>query len=199
MPGEDRTQQHGKAVIFAGKAFRLPVACCLLMAVTFAGCTTTAPQQSSSRFLAWNDSQPTDDFDTPLITPRNIAVLDRWMHLPKMRDAQGRVRGVLLSEQGFNTPDYSPESELLQAAGLVFMWRQMRGLASIEAFHNHRWVDHPDEDGLLLGLRRLPAAGGNYGEKKIAWDVYRALDTGDEQRATRCVESLLEGPGGRGP
>ena len=148
---------------------------------------------------AWNDSQPTDDFDTPLITPRNIAVLDRWMHLPKMRDAQGRVRGVLLSEQGFNTPDYSPESELLQAAGLVFMWRQMRGLASIEAFHNHRWVDHPDEDGLLLGLRRLPAAGGNYGEKKIAWDVYRALDTGDEQRATRCVESLLEGPGGRGP
>ena len=79
------------------------------------------------------------------------------------------------------------------------MWRQMRGLASIEAFHNHRWVDHPDEDGLLLGLRRLPAAGGNYGEKKIAWDVYRALDTGDEQRATRCVESLLEGPGGRGP
>lgn len=58
MPGEDRTQQHGKAGIFAGKAFRLPVACCLLMAVTFAGCTTTAPQQSSSRFLAWNDSQP---------------------------------------------------------------------------------------------------------------------------------------------
>jgi polysaccharide export outer membrane protein len=58
MPGEDWRERHGMAGTSARKAFLLPVACCLLIAVTFAGCTTTAPQQSSSRFLAWNDTQP---------------------------------------------------------------------------------------------------------------------------------------------
>lgn len=142
---------------------------------------------------AWNDTQATDDFDTPFITPRNIGVLDRWMHRPEMRDAAGAVRGVLLSEQGFNTPDDSLESQRLQAAGFVYMWRQLRGLASIETFHCHRWVDHPDEGGLLLGLRNLPTAGRAYGDKKMAWDVYRALDTPDEAAATRFADALIGG------
>ena len=150
--------------------------------------------QNLRRPDAWNDSQPTDDFDTPFITPKNIAVLDRWMHRPEMRDARGRVRGVLLSEQGFNAADDSPESQRLQAAGFVYMWRQLRGLQSIEAFHNHRWVDHPHEGGLRLGLRMLPAAGRPYGDKKFAWGVYRALDTDDEAEATRFADSLIGDP-----
>jgi hypothetical protein len=147
--------------------------------------------QNLRRPDAWNDSQTTDDFDTPFITPKNIAVLDRWMHRPEMRDAQGCVRGVLLSEQGFNSPDGSLESQRLQAAGFVYMWRQLRGLSSIETFHNHRWVDHPDEGGLLLGLRELPSAGRPYGDKKFAWEVYRALDTADEANATRFADALI--------
>lgn len=143
---------------------------------------------------AWNDEQATDDFDTPFVTPRNIAVLDRWMHRPEMRDARGRVRGVLLSEQGFNTPDDSPESQRLQAAGFVYMWRQLEGLASIEAFHNHRWVDHPHEGGLLLGLRKLPSGGRPYGDRKFAWEVYRALGTASEPQATRFADALIGAP-----
>ena len=140
---------------------------------------------------AWNDTRVTNDFNTPLITPKNIAVLDRWMQRPEMRDAKGNVRGLLLSEQGFNTPDYSQQSQRLQAAGFVYMWRQMRGLSSIEAFHNHRWVDHPHEGGLLLGLRKLPANGKPYGEKKFAWDVYKALDTPAERKATRFADEII--------
>ncbi len=147
--------------------------------------------QNLRRPDAWNDTRVTDDFDTPLITPKNIAVLDRWMQRPEMRNAAGRIRGVLLSEQGFNTPDYSIENQRLQAAGFVYMWRQMRGLSSIEAFHNHRWVDHPGEGGLLLGLRKLPDGSGPVGGKKFAWEVYRALDTLDEAGATVFADEVI--------
>ena len=147
--------------------------------------------QNLRRPEAWNDSEATDDFDTRFITPRNIAVLDRWMHRPEMRDNAGHVRGLLLSEQGFNTPDDSPESQRLQAAGFVYMWRQLRGLESIEAFHNHRWLDHPREGGLLLGLRKLPTAGRPYGYKKFAWDIYRALDTAHEADVTRFADAVI--------
>lgn len=138
----------------------------------------------------WNDQQVTDDFDTPMITPKNIAVLDRWMQRADMRDATGNLRGVLLSEQGFNSPDYSHESQRLQAAAYVYLWRRLRPLKTVEAFHNHRWVDHPREGGLLLGLRKLPEGDRLYGDKKIAWDVYKALDTPSEAETVRALGVL---------
>ena len=147
--------------------------------------------QSLFRADAWNDTRVTNDFHTPLITPKNIAVLDRWMRTPQMHDSNGKVRGLLLSEQGFNTRDYSPDAQRLQAAGLVYMWRQMRGLTSIEAFHNHRWVDAAAEGGLLLGLRTLPAEGKPYGPKKLSWETYRALDTPAEKEVTSFANEII--------
>jgi hypothetical protein len=204
--------------------------------------------QSLFKADAWNDTEPTDDFDTPLITPKNIAVLDRWMHREEMRfydgvpangveivaprgpvadggaDGQsessglpseigvsdgapgearptlGKVRSVLLSEQGFHTPDYSEASERLQAAAFVYTWHKLRGLESIESFHNHRWVDHPREGGLRLGLRTLPVEGKPYGERKFAWRVYQALDTPAEAAITEFAKEIIgvrsfDGPG----
>ncbi|HUF62291.1 MAG TPA: DUF5722 domain-containing protein [Verrucomicrobiales bacterium] len=138
---------------------------------------------------AWNDALPTDNFDTPLITPKNIAVLDRWMHRPEML-FEGRLRTVLLSEQGFHTPDYSAASQRLQAAAFVYLWRKLRGLKSVEAFHNHRWVDHPREGGLKLGLRTLPA-DGPYGNPKLSWEIYQALDTPEEASKTAFAREVM--------
>ncbi|HSH17439.1 MAG TPA: DUF5722 domain-containing protein [Verrucomicrobiae bacterium] len=146
--------------------------------------------QSLFKADAWNDTLPTDDFDTPLITPKNIAVLDRWMHRPEML-FQGRVRGVILSEQGYHTPDYSEASQRLQAAAFVYTWHKLRGLKSIEAFHNHRWVDHPQEGGLKLGVRTLPTDGKPYGDRKFAWGVYQALDTPEEAAKTEFAKEII--------
>jgi hypothetical protein len=183
---------------------------------------------------AWNDTNVTDDFATPLITPKNVAVLDRWMQRGELlfrqsvgSDASRRphtnhtttqssqtietddtpggalgesrptipwkVRGVLFSEQGFHTNDYSKESERLQGAAFIYMWRQMRGLKTIEAFHNHRWVDHPAEGGLKLGVRRLPSEGKPYGERKFGWEVYKALDTPGEPAFAEELDPLNSG------
>lgn len=141
--------------------------------------------QSLRRADTWNDDRVTDDFDTPLITPKNLQVLDRWMRLPRMRDSGGRIRGLLLSEQGFNTPDYSERSQKIQAAAFVYTWRKMRELDTIEAFHNHRWIDAAGEGGLLLGIRKLPSGGRPFGDPKLAWRVFRALDTPREKEVVR--------------
>jgi hypothetical protein len=146
--------------------------------------------QSLFKADTWNDTLPTDDFDTPMITPKNLAVLDRWMHRPEML-FQGRVRGVILSEQGYHTPDYSAASQRLQAAAFVYTWHKLRGLKSIEAFHNHRWVDHPQEGGLKLGVRTLPTDGKPYGDRKFAWGVYQALDTPEEAAKTEFAKEII--------
>ena len=135
---------------------------------------------------AWNDTLPTDSFDTPMITPKNIAVLDRWMRRPEMLFRGEKVRGVLLSEQGFHTDGYSEAALRLQGEAFVYMWEQMEGLESIEVFHNHRWIDHPAEGGLKLGIRTLPSAEHPYGERKPAWDVFKRLETKvDKESADR--------------
>jgi len=133
---------------------------------------------------AWNDRRVAWSFDTELVTPRNIEVLDAFMHEGRMRTASGGVRSVMLSEQGFHTAGYGEEAQRLQAAALAYTWHKIRPLRSIVAFQYHRWVDAADEGGLLLGLRTLASPGKPFGEKKRAWSVFKALDTDVEGEAT---------------
>jgi hypothetical protein len=139
----------------------------------------------------WNDQLATHSMDTRMITMKNIEVLDAFMKREDMLYQASKVRGILLSEQGFHTPGYSERAERLQAAALVYTWQQMRELDSIEAFHNHRWVDHPQEGGLLLGLRRLPSTEFPQGQKKFAWEIYQALETDREEAMTRFARELI--------
>jgi hypothetical protein len=140
---------------------------------------------------AWLDSKAQFHFDTELITPKNLEVLDAYMHLPEMLFAGKRVRRVLLSEQGFHTRDDGEEAQRLQAAALVYTWHKIRRLDSIEAFHYHRWIDHPGEGGLRVGLRTLPSPGKPFGERKFAWEVYAALDTPEEAGVTEFAKAIL--------
>ena len=115
----------------------------------------------------WNDSRPSFSFDSPSITPKNIEVLDAYLHRPPLLYKVEKLRTVLLSEQGFHTKDYSSEAQQLQAVALVYTWHKIRPLETIEAFHNHRWIDAREEGGLLLGLRTLGDAKTPYGERKF--------------------------------
>ena len=138
----------------------------------------------------WNDKNVSFSYDTRFITPKNIEVLDAFMHEPFMRYHGTQLRPVILSEQGFNTRDYSEKSQLLQAAGLVYMFHKIRPLESIEGFQNHRWID-AKEGGLLLGLRTMPDLIHPRGEKKYAWSVYQAIDTPEEAAKTQFAKSII--------
>ncbi len=131
--------------------------------------------QSLFATVSWSDRDVTDDFDTPLITMQNLQVLGRFLQQPHMRDTSGRVRTVLLSEQGFHTADYTPRSQNFQAESLSYAMQRVKQMPWIESFHYHRWMDHPDEGGLKLGLRSLPTPAQPHGVRKQAWFVYQAI------------------------
>ncbi|MEM9828378.1 MAG: DUF5722 domain-containing protein [Planctomycetota bacterium] len=139
----------------------------------------------------WDDQTAIDDDRSPRITIKNLQVLDRWMQRPKMLDSKGQIRGLILSEQGFNTPDESDRSQRVQAAAFLYTWQKLRQMKTVEAFHNHRWIDSADEGGLRLGIRTLPSKQHPFGRKKLAWEVYRAIDTPDEEKYRPLLEEQL--------
>lgn len=123
----------------------------------------------------WNDATARDDVDTPRVTFKNIGVLMQWLQQPEHR-YRGAVRPVLLSEQGFHTPDDSTASQQLQCRALRYAWEQVAPYDAIEAFHYHRRMDHPAEGGLKCGLRMLadPATGAD-GARKLGWYTWQEL------------------------
>lgn len=127
----------------------------------------------------WEDEQATFGFDTAKITPKNLEVLDAYMKQPALL-YRGKVRPVHLSENGFNSKDYSEKSLEDQAAGMALAWKKMAALSSIESWQYHNWIDNRGEGGLKIGLRKFPDEPGDPAGKKPIWHLYQALGTSKE-------------------
>jgi hypothetical protein len=123
----------------------------------------------------WNDKTATTNADTPRITFKNLQVLTAFMNQPAMQFA-GKPRRIILSEQGFHTPD-GEKGELLQAAAYCYAYKKVEALDGIDAFILHRHVDHDGEGGLLLGLRQNKPVGGEARPKKRSYECFRLADT----------------------
>src|SRR5690606_3555313 len=101
---------------------------------------------------------------------------------------QGSPRRVILSEQGFHTPP-TPDGESVQAAAYCYAYELVDRLDGIDAFILHRHIDHPNEGGLLLGLRtREP--DGTFRPKKI-WECFRAAGTGAWGRESAFAKGIV--------
>jgi hypothetical protein len=139
---------------------------------------------------SWLDQKVDYTFDTPIITYKNIEVLDAWVKQPQTF-YKGERRTVFLSEQGLNSPDYSKIHLKEQAAGMAYAWKKIKILDGIDAFQYHNWQDNRGEGGLRLGLRRFPDAKEEPGGKKPIWHVYKHLDTPQEDSATAFAKSMI--------
>ena len=139
--------------------------------------------QSLFAKVAWEDKKISDDFDSPLITMQNLEVLGRFLEQPSMRAADGSMRPVILSEQGFHTDSYDQDAQRHQAASLYWAMKRVQEMPWVESFIYHRWIDHPGEGGLMLGLRTLPTKQNPHGKKKRSWQVYKAIGTDEEKTA----------------
>jgi hypothetical protein len=139
----------------------------------------------------WLDRRVDFTFETPLITFKNIEVLDAWVRQPAQRFLGRHVRSVHLTEQGPNSPDYSERALQEQAAAMAYLWPKLRRLDAIEGFQYHNWVDNRREGGLRIGLRRFPDDADDPLGAKPIWHVYRALDTPDEARVTAFALPLI--------
>jgi hypothetical protein len=125
----------------------------------------------------WNDVTATPDDDTLRVTFGNLEVLVRHFSRGELL-FDGRRRSIIISEQGFNTPD-GPDGELIQAAAFCYGYKNAERLDGIDAFILHRHVDRPrDEGGLRLGLRGVEP----HRAKKMIYECFRAADTPDWER-----------------
>mgnify|MGYP001094845902 CR=1 FL=1 len=125
----------------------------------------------------WNDDTAIDSFDTPRITFKNIHILLDYMAQPHLC-FNGRLRHIILSEQGFHS-DETEAGEQLQAAAYAYAFWKIAQLPGIESFILHAHVDNRDEFDLNLGLWRrdksssLPSQPGS---PKPIYDVFRDID-----------------------
>lgn len=134
----------------------------------------------------WNDNDVTDGFDTPYITPKNLEILPAYLAQERFLYQAKTQRAILFSEQGFNTPTLSEEDQRRQVAGLIYTFRKLPQLPTVEAWHLHRYQDMPDgEGGLRLGL--LDEHGG----RKLGWHAYAAIGTEREGAFAEIGKSVV--------
>jgi len=126
----------------------------------------------------WNDKTATLSEDTPRITFKNLEMLPHYFRHRELL-YHGKPRPIILSEQGFNSPN-TPEGELWQAAGYCYAWYRISRMQGIDSFILNRHVDHRDEFGLNLGLWRRDKASKQPSKpegKKMIYEVFRLADT----------------------
>ncbi len=129
----------------------------------------------------WEDQSATFRFDTERVTFKNLEVLTEFLKQDRFL-LDGKPRRVILSEQGFHTPD-GPEGESIQAAAYCLAYRKVDQLPGIDAFILHRHVDHPREGGLRLGLRSFVPSAPDPRPPKRIYDCFKAAGTELENQA----------------
>ena len=123
---------------------------------------------------SWLDPNASDDFNTKLITFKNVELLDKWIKQPRTFYRQTAQRTMALTEQNPNSFDYTPQSLLEQADSLRYVLEKVKKCSGIEAYIAHSWIDARFEAGLKTGLRKYLDDPDDPGGKKPAWYVFKS-------------------------
>lgn len=121
--------------------------------------------------------------NTSMITMDNIEVLTDYMTQEQFLTAEGEVRSILLSEQGYT----STAGEAMQAAAFAYAYYKADANPHIDGFLLNRQTDAPEEvaQGLAFGLNH---SGG--GHKQI-YNVFKHIDTASHAEYTEFAKSII--------
>jgi hypothetical protein len=140
----------------------------------------------------WNDKTALPSPDSPRITFKNLEVLQQYFQRAELL-FKGKPRHIILSEQGFHSPETS-DGETLQAAAYCYAFYKVTHLDGIDSFILHRHVDHGQEGGLNLGLWTRNTSSANPAEplgKKKIYDVFKSADQPDWEEAFRFALPVI--------
>jgi len=139
----------------------------------------------------WNDQRATFSINSPLVTFKNLEVLDTWIKKTENKYMGTLKRTLWLSENGTNSRTYGEQDLKEQAAGFVYAWKKMKSLDGIDAIQWHNWIDNRAEDGLMIGLRRFPDDQAEPGGRKPVWYAYQAAGTSQEDTVFEPYKSVI--------
>jgi hypothetical protein len=137
----------------------------------------------------WNDRTALPRVDTPRVTFKNLEVLADYFAREELL-YEGKRRSIILSEQGFHTPD-GPDGETIQAAAYCYAYKKIEALDGIDAFILHRHIDHPHEGGLWLGLRRFKPGEPEPRPRKKIYECFRLADTPEWEEAFKFALPII--------
>jgi len=143
----------------------------------------------------WNDKTAIFRFDTPRITFKNLEVLSVFLRQDHFR-FNGKVRRIILGEQGFSTPN-RPDGEQIQAAAYAYAFYKVNHIPEIDTFlyFTHVSSEDPMTAGLKLGLRKWKEGStpDNImpGPKQFIWDVFRQADTDQWESAFAFAKPII--------
>lgn len=133
----------------------------------------------------WDDTstgQIKQDETTAVINFANLHVLTNYLKGANFRDTSGKVRKVILSEQGFTSksPNQKEDKEL-QAAAFAYAYYIADSDPYIYSFILSRQVDHPIEtkDSLNFGLWETDPNVKDRSQptnRKKIWSVFKNID-----------------------
>ena len=120
--------------------------------------------------------------DSPVVNFANISLLTDYMQRPEMRDRDGYVRHIILSEEGFTSMSGTRgEVQELQAAAFAYAYYIADSNLYIDSFILSRQVDAPSElrSSLAFGLwttSSITDANIQPAQKKYIWEVFKNID-----------------------
>ena len=142
----------------------------------------------------WNETEPLDSYDTPVITLKNINILCDYINIEKKEYLpDGERRKIMLAEQGFSSGEsVSTEEKMnMQAAAFVYAYIKVRDLPDITALIYHRHVD-AEEDVYLYGLwTKFTDNSNEPRKKKKIYDVFKYMDTNKETEQIEFAKALI--------
>lgn len=121
---------------------------------------------------------------TSMISMANIEVLVNYMNQDTLKNENGEVRSIILSEQGYS----SRSGEALQAAAFAYAYYKAEYYKDIDAFLLNRQTDAQEEvaQGLSFGLNHV---GG--GTHKQIYQVFKYIDTSEREAYTEFAKSII--------
>lgn len=149
----------------------------------------------------WDDDQSgkvTNDSSTPILNLKNLQVLTDHMQRPELRNRDGSVRHIILSEQGFtSTSATRGENQDLQAAAIAYAYYIIDSNPYIDAFIMSRQVDAPEEAAAsqTYGLWKCDMSRPNEivpTMQKKSWIVYKNIDNRNQTlKTTEFAKAII--------
>ncbi len=132
----------------------------------------------------WKSSRYVNDsVSTSMITMNNIEVLTNYMQQESLLNADGEVRSIILSEQGYT----STAGEAVQAAAFAYAYYKAEANPHIDGFLLNRQTDAPEEvaQGLAFGLNH------SNGVRKQLYNVFKYIDTSQHAEYTNFAKDII--------
>ena len=114
-----------------------------------------------------DDASVKDNFSTPIINMKNIAVLTDFMQQSDYLDPKGKVRSIILSEQGFNAVSDDKQAKMIEEA-----YNIAKNNPYIETFYLNRENDLGE---IHMGTEMRFGLIDRSGNKRKSFEVYKNL------------------------